>query len=752
MVNEHGHLEHIYYGAHIVGSGVDALRYKRNIVRGSLVLSSQDDSTYSLDDVPLEWSGIGRGDYRNSPAQILMPDATYTNDFCYLSHEYVDGDCPMGSLPTAYGAAQTLIVTLKDSVMDVRVKLFYSVYEESNVITRRAVLQNNEASPLHLQKFMSMMLDLPQGDYDMTTFDGDWISEANRHLRPVESGIYINESTTGASSNRHNSGVLISGKHTSQQQGIAYGFNLIYSGNHHTAVEKAPCGLVRVMCGISPHCFDFTLKHGEQFETPEAVMTFSEDGFNGMSQNFHRFVNQNVVRGDWKGRERPVLINNWEAHFFRYKQGKLMRLARRAKKLGVELFVLDDGWFSNRNTDTCGLGDYNVNRKKLPCGIDGLAERIEKLGMKFGLWFEPESVNPDSDLYRNHPEYAIKIPSRTPALGRHQLLLDLTNPFVRDYIVDNVSAILDSAKISYVKWDMNRHMSDMYSASCPAGEFFHRYTMGLYDVLGRIFLPRSHILVEGCASGGDRFDLGILCFCQQIWASDDTDPIERVKIQSGLSYLYPQSTMGAHVSQSPHQQTLRHTPISTRFHVASYGCLGYEMDLGELTPLEKKDVAEQISFYKKHRKTLQFGTFYRFDNKPNQWCFEAVNSDKSVAISTMVQGLATAAPSNDMLPLIGLDASACYSLKSRPQRVYVGRFGSLIKHLLPIKLKPDGLVLRTLNRHYSMLDGEQSLSASGAELMAGVQLDRQFIGTGYQKDIRMLGDFGSNMYIIEREG
>ncbi|MDO4544030.1 MAG: alpha-galactosidase [Clostridia bacterium] len=750
LINEHGHLEHIYYGARIAGCNLDALRYKRTIGRGSQVLTEPEDKTYSLDDVPLEWSGIGRGDYRNTPAEILMPDGSFTCDFAYQSHEIKDGATEMKTLPTAYGeGAKTLIITLKERASEVYLRLYYTVYSDANVITRRAVLKNCEDNELMIRKLMSMMMDLPEREYVMTSFDGDWISEAQRHDRTVQSGIYINESTTGASSNRHNAGIILSEKHASEDHGRVYGFNLIYSGNHHTAVEKAPNGMVRVMSGISPHCFMHGLVHGEEFETPEAVLSFSQGGFNGLSHNLHSFVNEHIVRGDWKGRERPILINSWEAYFFKYKQGKLLRLARRAKKLGVELFVLDDGWFGARNSDTAGLGDYEVNRKKLKSGIDGLSKRIEKLGLRFGLWFEPEAINPDSELYRAHPEYAIRHEIREPAMGRNQLVLDLCNPSVRDYIVENVGKILDEAKISYVKWDMNRHMSDMHSPFCKGGEFFHRYVLGLYEVLHRIFTPRPHILLEGCSSGGNRFDLGMLCFCQQLWASDDTDPIERIKIQKGLSYLYPQSVIGAHVSQAPHQQTLRNTPLATRFNVSAFGALGYELDLSELSKEERRDVARQTAFYKRYRKLFQYGTFYRFDKeRDNMDCFEVSEGDTAVA--ALYQTVAEAAPKNDILFVKGLDSKGLYRVQTREQRIYVSRFGSLIKHLIPIRLKPDGWILRLVNRNYSLKDGQQSLSASGEQLMAGLRLNRQYIGTGYDKDLRLSGDFGSHMYIFEK--
>ena len=753
MVNEHGHLEQLHYGVPVKIEDAQALRYKRTMPYGTEIMYSHTDESYCLDNVPLNWSGIGKGDFRVTPLELQMPDGSYTSDFIFERYELREGTYPAETLPCAYAEdgqdAETLILYLWDKVYHIGIELIYTVYIKEDVMTRRAVLTNSEEKPLVIRRMMSMLIDLPNRDYNMLTLDGDWIAEANRHDRALMSGCFVNESTTGSSSNRHNPGVILAEKQTNEDRGAVYGFNLVYSGNHYTAVERSPRNMVRVITGINPLCFSWTLQRDERFETPEAVMTFSAQGFNGMSRNFHSFINRNIVRGDWKGRERPILLNNWEAHFFKFTRRKLLRLARRAEKLGVELFVLDDGWFGARNNDSAGLGDYDVNRKKLPDGIGGLGKRITSMGLRFGLWFEPESVNLDSDLYRAHPDYAIKLPIREPSLGRNQLLLDLTNPAVRNYIVENVSRVLDSADISYVKWDMNRHMSDCFSMHCNSGEFFHRYTLGLYEVLGRIFRPRPHILLESCSSGGNRFDLGMLCYSPQIWASDDTDPIERLRIQRGLSYFYPPSTMGAHVSQSPHQQTLRQTPLSTRFNVAAFGAFGYELDLGELSSVEKRQVRAQIEFYKKYRRTFQFGDFYRYDGADsNRETFLSVNRDKSEAVLAFVQTLAKAGASNDTLCVKGLDNCESYILETVPQKVGVSHFGGLIKHIAPVKLRTDGFILRTVNRYYALTDGALSFTASGAALQSGIGLNNQFIGTGYHRNLRLWSDFSSQMYTV----
>lgn len=754
-VTKFGHLESLFYGERLEDESFEALSFKQSAEIGSTVKYDESDPMYSLDTMALDWSGIGKGDYRHSPAEIRMPDGTFVADFTYEGHRIADGNLSPASLPGSYGSSadvKTLEIILSDRVNLVTLLLYYSVYEKTDVITRRTVIKNGHENPLVIRKLMSMMTDLPDRNYTLVTFQGGWIRETHRQDTPVRMGLYVNESTTGSSSNRRNPGFLLAEQGATETRGRVYGFNLVYSGNHYSGIELSDRGLVRVMTGINPHCFEWTLEKGGEFETPEAVMTFSNDGYNGTSGHFHDFVNEHIVRGDWKGKERPILLNTWESNFFDFTERKLMRLAVRAKKLGIELFVLDDGWFGKRDNDKAGLGDYTVNRKKLRSGLSGFSRRINRLGMRFGLWFEPEMVNPDSDLFRAHPEYAVRIPGRTPSLGRNQLVLDLCNPEVRDYIVNSVRGILDSADISYVKWDMNRHMSDMYSACIGnQGEFFHRYILGLYDLLNRIFGDRPGLLLESCSSGGNRFDLGMLCYSPQIWSSDDTDPVERLEIQRGLSYLYPLSTMGAHVSCAPHQQTLRATTLASRFNTASFGCLGYELDLAYLSRLEKKEVREQIAFYKEHRAVLQYGTFYRFDPmKPNKVHWETVSEDKSRAVAGFFQTQVKAAESFDFLPLRGLERDSRYSLRTRPQPIYVKRFGALINFLLPFRIHPEGFLMRLINRFYSLTDCVEEYEGSGAMLETGLKLNNQFEGTGYNPGTRLPGDFGSNLYVLTR--
>lgn len=416
------------------------------------------------------------------------------------------------------------------------------------------------------------------------------------------------------------------------------------------------------------------------------------------------------------------------------------------------MFVLDDGWFGKRNSDRAGLGDWTENRRKLPGGIKYIAKRVNKMGMKFGLWFEPECVNPDSDLYRLHPDWAISIPGRTLTLGRNQLVLDLTRPEVRKYIVDSVDRVLCSSNIEYVKWDYNRHISDMYSSGLKQqGEFFHRYILGLYEVLDEIFHKRHpDILFESCSSGGNRFDLGMLCYSPQIWTSDNTDPIERLDIQGGIYNFYPQSTVSAHVSMAPHAQTLRDTPLSTRFNVAAFGVLGYELDFSELTHEERRQVKEQIAYYKAHRRSFQYGKLKVVKLKnPEQISWQINDDGKNFA--AIYQKYKTACPGRDRLDVPGLEADKLYTVESATQYLRISRFGGLIKHITPIYLNPNGFILRTVNKYFAMKDGCESYVASGAMLSEGINLAMQYEGSGYDPNLRVLGDFGSSLYLIKEK-
>ena len=753
MITEEGHAEHIHYGKRLPDGDIEALRLKNTIMLGTTVDYSDRRNGYSLDTLPQEYSGIGKGDFRHSPIELIMPDGSFVTDFVYDSHSVTEGAFASaeGGLPYAEGKAETLNVVFRDKkYKDISLTLHYTVFEESNVIARCVTLTNGADEPIYIRKLMSFMLDMPTADYRMLTLDGGWAKEAHIHEREVSYGILVNDSTTGASSNRHNPAFLLKAKGADEQQGEVYGFNLIYSGNHYSAVEKGNHDTLRVMSGLSPHCFLWKLKTGESFDTPQAVMSYSPLGINAFSANMHEFVNRHIIPQNFRNTERPIVINNWEATFFNFNRRKLLALAKEAKRLGVEMFVLDDGWFGARNSDKAGLGDWTVNEKKLPGGIASLSKAIHGMGMKFGLWFEPECLNPDSDLYRAHPDWAVTVPEREPGYGRNQLVLDLTRKEVRDYIVEAVSAVLDCARIEYVKWDYNRHISDMYSCTLRnQGEFFHRYILGLYEVLRRIFKEKHpSVLLESCSSGGNRFDLGMLCYSPQIWTSDDTDALERLDIQRGIYTFYPQSTVSAHVSMTPNQQTLRSAPLSSRFNVAAFGVLGYELDFGELTPDERKQIREQIEFYKKHRALLQYGKLERYFPREGERESWQITKD-GTTVAAIYNLSYHASPARDTLRILSAKEGKMYEMTSVKQYLRIGRFGSLVKHISPVNIRSDGAIMRFVDRHFSMTDGIEHYTVSGEALQTGVSLAMQYSGTGYDPNLRILGDFGSSMYTVE---
>ena len=724
-VNEWGLLEQLHFGTPVRTEDAESFACRPGLGWGASVLLDPKESASCPDVMSLAWSGSGRGDYRESPLEL----GGVSTNFRFAGAQVLEG-CPAieSGLPQAHGGEETLEITLEQP--GAKLTLYFTPYPTA--LVRRTVLENTGDAPIALGKLMSFSMDLP-GEYTMATFNGGWIAEMRRQNNTVGAAKVVNESLTGSSSNRHNPGFLLYEPDATETEGRVYGFNLVYSGNHYASAQQSQQGLTRVMQGINPSNFLRTLAPGEHFETPEGVLAVSDHGFGGLSENMHTFVTDHIVPRYWANRPRPVLYNSWEGCMFDFTQHRLLDLADRAKKLGCELFVLDDGWFGQRNHDRAGLGDYNVNTKKLPEGITGLARKINDRGLEFGLWFEPESVNPDSDLYRAHPDWALT-DSFPDVLGRNQLLLDLTKPEVRDYIVENVTRILNTAAISYVKWDMNRH-------SIALGTKAHDYILGLYDVLRRIFSPRPKILLESCSSGGNRFDLGMLCFGPQVWCSDDTDPIERLTIQGNLSHLYPQSTFGAHVSATPHAQTLRVTPLATRGNVSYFGCLGYELDLKHLINVEIKQVQAQTAFYKQYREVFQFGTFRRWKNT---WQV----SDGKTTIAGVFHGLQSAAPGYDRLRVFGLENDKVYTVQSQAQAIRVGQFGNLLKHVAPVSIDPNGAILRTVDRHYTLPDGEELYTASGAALQSGITLMPRFRGTGYDKRQHTHADFGSDVYVI----
>ncbi len=759
-ITRFGHLQSVYYGKRI--SYLDdysALIEKNAIIYGSSVLYSKADPIYCLDYISQEYTTIGKGDYRAAAIEIKMPDKSYICDFTYDTHSISDGIMPIKTSKMPQAIAQnnvkSLQITMSDKVSAVELRLIYTVFYDTNVITRRAVLINKNNEPLYIRKIMSFNLDMPSGDqYQMTTFDGNWIKERTKHIRQLTCGQFVNSSITGNSSNRHNPFIMFSKKEADQNHGDCYGFNLVYSGNHYTLAEVSPHNQLRIMSGINPHCFEWELKKDDLFETPEAVLSYSDKGFNGLSNNMHNFIKEHIVRGYWAKKERPILINSWEAMYMDFNRHKIIKLAKTAADLGIELFVLDDGWFGNRNSDNSSLGDWFENKKKLPMGLNKLAQSINKLGMMFGLWVEPEMVNEKSVLYENHPDWAIKSPNRTPLEGRNQYVLDLCKKEVRRYIIQVISDVLKNAKIEYVKWDMNRNITDMYSSAISLqGEFFHRYILGLYEILDSIVSSFPKILFESCASGGNRFDLGMLCFMPQTWTSDNTDGFSRLGIQEGTSYGYPVNTMGAHIGSSPSHQTLRKVPLETRFNVSVFGTLGYEINLNVLSPIELKTIKNQINYYKQHRALLQFGDFYRlqdiYEDMADGTAWMIINKKRTEAIIGQFEGIIKPNQQPQVLKAMHIK-DGIYLIETRKQSINIKLFGDLINHVLPFKIKGDGIIHNFLGNRFDITSEEETYIADACAINSGkVKLKQNFVGSGYHKDIKLLTDFDSRLYHIK---
>lgn len=758
-VGETGHLENLYYGRRLrPDSDLNALAQKRVIGIGTGVAYSERKPLVFMDTMCLETSTPGKGDFRTPAVQVEYSNGMTTLDFVYRSHKFIEGKPKFpGLIAQSYAKkaseATTLQVFLVEKNLPLLLTLNYTMFTECDVLVRSCILTNGMKESIVIRNLASLQLDLPDADWNVVSFDGAWARERSVTRRHLEEGIIEIGSNCGVSSAFHNPAVFLERPDCGLDRGECYAFNLIYSGNHREIIEKSPFGLARFQSGINPQDFSWTVAPGKGFITPEAVVTYSAAGNNGAATNMHGFVNAHIVRGAWQYRERPVLCNNWEATYFNFSENRVLELAKAAKGVGVELFVLDDGWFGQRDDDTTSLGDWYVNTKKLPNGITHLSNQIHAMGLMFGIWVEPEMISRRSLLFDNHPDWAVIIPGRDPSVGRNQFILDFTRKDVRDYIVQAMTEVFTLSKADYVKWDMNRIFSDFYSASgMQMGEFSYRYVMGLYEVFERLTDAFPDILFEGCASGGNRFDLGILCFMPQIWTSDNSDAFSRTQIQGGTSYAYPVSTMGAHVSASPNHQTLRKTDAESRFNVAAFGALGYEMDLGSLNMQQKQAVKEQISFYKKYRGLLQYGRFYRLSEEgSNRTRWLVANTDFSEMLVLDFQALNRPNIGPEVLRIPFARPDYDYEFSARVQKVPIRDFGSLINMVSPVAIKSDGKLRKVIDENVMLSSSDEHCIVSGDVLAyGGIRLNPQFCGTGFTQDVRVLGDFGSRLYHIVR--
>ncbi len=615
----------------------------------------EGDLVFSLDILKQEYPAYGTTDFREPAYQVLQQDGSRITNFVYQNHKIYQGKNKLEGLPATYveddAEATTLEISLYDEAIDMEIQLSYTAFEQLNAITRSARFINHGSKEVNLTRAMSASIDLPDSDFEMVQLSGAWARERHIQNRKLVSGLQSISSTRGTSSAQQNPFLALKRPSTTEHQGEVYGVSLVYSGNFLAQVEVDHYDVARLMVGINPFDFNWLLERGESFQTPEVVMVYSADGLNDMSQTYHKIYRNRLARGTWRDRERPVLINNWEATYFDFDETKILELAKSSKELGVELFVLDDGWFGKRDADTTSLGDWFEDKRKLPSGISRLAKNIVDSGMKFGLWFEPEMVSKVSELYKAHPDWIIHVPNRKSSHGRNQLVLDFSRPEVVDYIHGLVAGVLRDAPISYVKWDMNRYMTEIGSLELPAKrqrEVAHRYILGVYSLYERLNSEFPDVLFESCAGGGSRFDPGMLHYAPQGWTSDDTDAVERLKIQYGTSMVYPISSMGAHVSAVPNHQVGRITSLKTRADVAYFGAFGYELDVTKMDDDDKAVVAGQIAFYKENRLLIQQGQFYRlaspFAEDGNVTSWMVVSDDQAKAIFGYYQVLAKPNP------------------------------------------------------------------------------------------------------------
>jgi len=661
QIIDYNTLVHLYYGANVGDTEIThRLMFLDRGFSGN-PYEAGEDRTFSFDVLPQEYSGYGNGDYRINSLEAEHEDGSDAVHLQYESHRMYEGKYSLHGLPCMYGdedEAETLEITLCDHLSNLKVHLLYGVFPKLDVITRAVRMENQGEKQVKIQRAMSMEMDYPNRHMDFIHFYGRHTMERLMERLPLHHGVQSVESKRGMSSHQHNPFVILCDKSTTETHGECYGYALAYSGNHRCEIEVDQMEQTRIVMGIHPYHFSYRLNKGDTFETPEAIIAYSSEGLGKLSRIYHDAYRSNLIRSKYVDQPRPILVNNWEATYFDFNEEKLFEIAKTAKEIGLDMFVMDDGWFGNRNSDYTSLGDWEVNEEKLRGGLPKLVERINGMGMKFGLWIEPEMISEDSKLYKEHPDWVLRIPGRRMNRSRHQLNLDITRKEVRDHIMEKIFRVLDSCKVDYVKWDMNRAVDNVYSEALPAerqGEVFHRYVMGVYEMMDRLVTRYPDLLFENCAGGGGRFDAGMLYYSPQIWCSDNTDAIDRLRIQYGTSFGYPVSAMGAHVSVCPNHGTGRTTPFDTRAVVASAGTFGYELDLAKLTEEEKEVAKRHIREYKEMEMLVLNGDYYRLTNPYRNheyvlWQF--VSKDKK---ETVVNGVMLRNESNPHIHLIYLE-------------------------------------------------------------------------------------------------
>lgn len=675
-----GHVGNLYFGKKI-----DPYKTYNHLFEGIYrplaAYVYEGDNKFSLQNTRQEYPTFGLSDFRKGAFLIKQENGSEISDFKYESHKIIEGKLKLKGLPQTYVEnkedATTLEITLLDEVIKSKLNLYFTIFEDRAVITRSASFLNLSNKSINIEKAMSFNLDLPDSNYNMIQLNGAWGRERHVHDRSIKEGTQGFYSLKGASSAEFNPFLALRRPNTDEFSGEVIGFSLVYSGNFMAEIDVDTYNQTRIMMGIHPERFSWPLNLNEEFYTPEVVIVYSDKGLNYMSQVYHSLYRECLMRGKWKDSVRPILLNSWEALSFSIDEEKIKELATNASKLGVELFVLDDGWFGKRNNDNAGLGDWTVNKEKFPNGLNEIIEYINKLGMDFGIWIEPEMVNKESELYRFHPDWIIHAPNRKPSHTRNQYTLDFSRDEVVDHIYNQIEKLLSDYNISYVKWDMNRYITECYSKDKGAnlqGTVYHKYILNVYKLYDKLTTRFPNILFESCSSGGARFDPGMLYYAPQTWTSDNTDAMERIKIQYGSSLVYPLISMGSHVSESPNQQVFRETALETRANVAYFGNLGYELDVNKLSDVEKEEIKKQIQFYKENREVFQFGEFYRIKNPYNNnisaWMVKS-NDEKTIILGCY-KLLNHANEGKERVKLFGLDKDGDYKLSYPYEKEFKG--------------------------------------------------------------------------------
>lgn len=666
QVDKYGFLLHLYYGERVEGEMDYLLTYSDRGFSGN-PYDVDNDRTYSMDALPQEYPTLGNGDFRNAALVVENEDGSVSCDLRYDGHKIKKGKYTLPGLPAVFAndEGETLEIVLSDRISGVEVTLLYGVIAQTDIITRAVRVKNTRQTQITIKKAMTACLDFLYGDFDAISFYGRHAMERNVQRKEIAHGCFSIGSKRGTSSHQYNPGVILADRKTTENSGNCYGLLYMFSGDFSAQIEKDQYNQTRALIGMQDDYFSYTLSKDEELYLPETIMSFSSNGLAELSKHYHKCIREHVCRGKYAHQTRPVLVNSWEAAYFDFTGDTIVDLAKEAKKVGIDMVVMDDGWFGKRDDDNSGLGDWVTNEAKLGCTLGELIHRINAEGVKFGIWVEPEMVSEDSDLYRAHPDWAITIPGRKPVRGRNQLVLDFSREEVRNHVYHQICAVLDQGNIEYVKWDMNRSLTDLYSTTTSTGKFMYQYVLGVYDFLEKITQKYPDILFEGCSGGGGRFDAGMMYYTPQIWCSDNTDAVNRLKIQYGSSFFYPTSVVGSHVSAVPNHQTGRSVALDTRSTVAMSGTFGYELDLGKLSEEEKLEVKEQIVKYKEYADLIANGDYYRlsdpFCDDYTAWLF--VSEDCKRVLFNMVT---TDAEGNGLARCVrfaGLDRKTVYKDK-----------------------------------------------------------------------------------------